>query len=159
MEKRIFAPADGEIIELENITDEVFSSGIMGEGFGVLPSNGKIYSPVSGIIESIHRAKHAYSISSDGLDVLVHIGIDTVELDGECFESLVKIGDRVECGDKIASADIDKILEKGFDPVVVVIVSSEGKIENVKVKVGECKSSDSVMTFDVKENPKAQISL
>ena len=150
MEKKIFAPTDGEIIELENITDEVFSSGIMGEGFGVLPSRGRIYSPISGVLENIHRAKHAYSISSDGLDVLVHVGIDTVELDGECFEPLVKIGDRVECGDEIARADIDKILEKGFDPVVVIIVSSEGKIENVKLKCGECKSGDEIMTFDIK---------
>ena len=150
MEKRIFAPTDGEIIELENITDEVFSSGIMGEGFGVLPSNGKIYSPVSGTIESIHRAKHAYSISADGFDVLVHIGIDTVELDGELFEPLVKIGDTVECGDRIANADVDKILEKGFDPAVVVIVSSEGKIEDVNVKIGESNTGKEVMTFTVK---------
>ena len=150
MEKKIFAPANGEILELENITDEVFSSGIMGEGFGVLPSNGKIYSPVSGTIESIHRAKHAYSISADGFDVLVHIGIDTVELDGELFEPLVKIGDTVECGDRIANADVDKILEKGFDPAVVVIVSSEGKIEDVNVKIGESNTGKEVMTFTVK---------
>ena len=150
MEKKIFAPTNWEIIELENITDEVFSSGIMGEGFGVLPSNGKIYSPVSGTVESIHRAKHAYSISADGFDVLIHIGIDTVELDGELFEPLVKIGDTVECGDRIAKADVDKILEKGFDPVVVVIVSSEGKIEDVNVKIGESNTGKEVMTFTVK---------
>ena len=150
MEKKIFAPTNWEIIELENITDEVFSSGIMGEGFGVLPSNGKIYSPVSGTVESIHRAKHAYSISADGFDVLIHIGIDTVELDGELFEPLVKIGDTVECGDRIAKADVDKILEKGFDPVVVVIVSSEGEIEDVNVKIGESNTGKEVMTFTVK---------
>ena len=150
MEKKIFAPANGEIIELENITDEVFSSGIMGEGFGVLPSNGKIYSPVSGTVESIHRAKHAYSISADGFDVLIHIGIDTVELDGELFEPLVKIGDTVEYGDRIANADVDKILEKGFDPVVVVIVSSEGKINDARVNVGECIMGKEAMTFSLK---------
>ena len=146
-EIKVVAPVSGEVIELENITDEVFSSGIMGEGFGVLPSNGKIYAPISGRVENIHRAAHAYSISSDdGIDVLVHIGIDTVELDGECFEPLVKTGDTVEYGEEIARADTDKILEKGFDPVVVVVISSEDKIDSARVNVGECKAGDEVMT-------------
>ena len=150
-EIKISAPTDGEVIELENITDEVFSSGIMGEGFGVLPTSKKIYAPIGGKVENIHRANHAYSIASDdGFDVLVHIGIDTVELDGECFEPLVKVGDTVERGDKIAIADIDKILEKGFDPVVVVIVSSEDKIDSTRVNVGECKAGDEAMNFYLK---------
>lgn len=150
---KILSPCDGEIIKLEFVSDEVFSSGIMGEGFGVLPSNGKIYAPVGGRVENIHRAHHAYSISSeDGFDVLVHIGIDTVELDGECFEPLVEIGEEVEAGDLLAKANIDKILEKGFDPVVVVVISAEGKIENAKINEGDCHSSDEAMTFEFEKN-------
>ncbi len=144
---KIAAPSSGEIIKLEDIADEVFSSGIMGEGFGVLPSVGKIYAPASGRVENIHRASHAYSIACDGYDVLVHIGIDTVELEGECFEPLVKIGDYVECGDELANAEIDKILEKGFDPVVVVVISAEEKIKDVKIKIGEASSGDEAMSF------------
>lgn len=145
---KILSPCDGEIIKLESVMDEVFSSGIMGEGFGVLPSRGKICAPISGKIENIHRAAHAYSISSDeGFDVLVHIGIDTVELEGECFEPLAKIGEHIELGDELAKADVNKILERGFDPVVVVVVSAEGKIENAKINEGECHSCDEAMTF------------
>ena len=147
-ENKILSPCDGEIIPLEDICDEVFSSGIMGDGFGVLPNEGKICSPINGVVENIHRAAHAYSISSeDGFDALVHIGIDTVELDGECFEALVGVGDMVESGDVLAKADINKILEKGFDPVVVVVISSEEKIKNIKINKGECRALDEAMKF------------
>lgn len=149
---KIFSPCDGEVIRLEDVTDEVFSSGIMGEGFGVLPTSGKIYAPISGKIENIHRAAHAYSISCEDFDVLVHIGIDTVELEGECFEPLAKIGETVEAGDELARADINKILEKGFDPVVVVVVSSEKKITPTDLKIGECRAGNEAMHFTVKNN-------
>lgn len=149
-ENKILSPVDGEIISLENVCDEVFSSGIMGEGFGVLPSAKRICAPIGGRVENIHRCAHAYSISSeDGFDVLVHIGIDTVELDGECFEARVSVGEEIEAGDLLAKADIDKILEKGFDPVVVVTVSSEEKIENVRINEGECIATDAAMTFEM----------
>ena len=147
----IFSPVDGEVIELENVCDEVFSSGIMGDGFAVLPSSKNFYSPVSGKVESIHAASHAYAITTnEGIDVLVHIGVDTVELDGDCFERKISVGEQVKKGDIIAYADIDKIMEKGFDPVCIVVVSNSDKMHNIKINYGKCYSGDEIMTYEQK---------
>ncbi len=147
----IFAPCDGEVIALENVTDEVFSSGVMGDGFGVLPSAKNIYSPVSGKIENAYKTGHAYSIvTDDGLDVLVHIGIDTVELDGECFEKQADTGDYIKKGELLCVADINKILEKGFDPVVVVVISNSETLHSTEIKYGACYSGDEVFLYEIK---------
>ena len=98
----IVSPVDGEIIELENVLDDVFSSGVMGDGFGVIPTSKNFYSPVSGKVENAYKTGHAYTIvSDDGLDVLIHIGIDTVELEGEYFDSKISSGECLKKGDII----------------------------------------------------------
>jgi glucose-specific phosphotransferase system IIA component len=147
----IVSPVDGEIIELENVLDDVFSSGIMGDGFGVIPTSKNFYSPVSGKVENAYKTGHAYTIvSDDGLDVLIHIGIDTVELEGEYFDSKISSGECLKKGDIIAYADIDKIMEKGFDPVCVVVVTNSDKLHNVDIKYGQCYSGDTVMEYEQK---------
>ncbi|MBQ3040495.1 MAG: PTS glucose transporter subunit IIA [Clostridia bacterium] len=144
----ICAPCDGEVIKLEDVTDEVFSSGVMGDGFGVLPSSKRILSPVSGKIENAYKTGHAYTIvSDDGLDVLVHIGIDTVELEGRFFEKKVTSGEQIKKGDVLAIADIEKILEAGFDPVCVVVASNSDKMNNIEMNYGKCYSGDEVMKY------------
>ena len=152
MEKgTILSPVDGEIIELENVLDEVFSSGVMGEGFGVIPSSKNFYSPVSGKVENVYKTGHAYTIvTDDGLDVLIHIGIDTVELDGECFEKRISPGECLKKGDIIAYADIDRIMEKGFDPVCIVVVSNSDSLHNIDIKYGKCYSGDIAMEYEQK---------
>ena len=152
MEKGIIvSPVDGEVIELENVLDEVFSSGVMGDGFAVIPTSKNFYSPVSGKIENAYRTGHAYTVvTDDGLDVLVHIGIDTVELDGEFFEGKVSSGENVKKGDIIAYADINKIMENGFDPVCIVVVSNSDRLHNIDIKYGECYSGDEAMTYEQK---------
>jgi glucose-specific phosphotransferase system IIA component len=152
MEKEtIVSPVDGEIIELENVLDDVFSSGVMGDGFGVIPTSKNFYSPVSGKVENAYKTGHAYTIvSDDGLDVLIHIGIDTVELEGEYFDSKISSGECLKKGDIIAYADIDKIMEKGFDPVCVVVVTNSDKLHNVDIKYGQCYSGDTVMEYEQK---------
>ena len=147
----IVSPVDGEIIELENVLDDVFSSGIMGDGFGVIPTSKNFYSPVSGKVENAYKTGHAYTIvSDDGLDVLIHIGIDTVELEGEYFDSKISSGECLKKGDIIAYADIDKIMEKGFDPVCVVVVTNSDTLHNVDIKYGQCYSGDTVMEYEQK---------
>ncbi len=152
MEKEfIVSPVDGEVIELENVCDEVFSSGVMGEGFAVIPTSKNFYSPVSGKVENAYKTGHAYTVvTDDGLDVLIHIGIDTVELEGECFEKKISAGEYLKKGDILAYADIDKIMEKGFDPVCVVVVSNSDKMHNIEINYGACYSGDSVMTYELK---------
>ena len=149
--QKILAPCEGEIIPLEGVSDEVFSSGIMGEGFAVLPTSKRFYSPVSGRVENAYRTAHAYSIVSDsGLEILVHIGIDTVELDGELFEGKVVTGDEVKAGELIAIADVDKILERGFDPVCVVVISNSERVHSTELNIGKCASSDTAMLYEIK---------
>lgn len=147
----ILSPCDGEIISLGDVTDEVFSSGVMGDGFGVLPSSKRIFSPVSGKIENAYKTGHAYTITTeDGLDVLVHIGIDTVELEGACFEAKVEAGDYIKKGELLCVADVDAILEKGFDPVVVIVISNSEKMHSQEIKYGKVYAGDEALLYEIK---------
>lgn len=146
--KVIYAPCDGEIIKLEDVSDEVFSSGVMGDGFAILPSSKKFYSPATGKIENVYKTGHAYTIlTEDGLDVLVHLGIDTVELDGKYFEKKVTAGEAIRQGELLAIADVEKIMEEGFDPVCVVVVSNPEKMHNIEINYGQCYAKDEAMSY------------
>ena len=147
--KKLLSVADGEVIQLSRVPDEVFSSGMLGEGFAVLPTSGKIHSPVKGRINSVTETKHAYTIrSDDGLDILVHIGIDTVKLDGEGFVSLVEEGDEIGAGDIIANADLETIREKGYPTVIPVIVTNFEDISSFDIKCGAVRGGKSTaMTY------------
>ena len=146
----IYAPCSGEVIKLEDVPDEVFSSGIMGDGFAILPSDKKIASPTFGKVENAYKTGHAYTIlSNDGLDILIHIGIDTVELDGEHFEKRVESGDKVKKGDVLAIADIEKIKEVGFDPVCILVISNYEKMQGTEIKYGKCKLGDEIIKYTI----------
>ncbi|WP_201307726.1 PTS sugar transporter subunit IIA [Companilactobacillus farciminis] len=133
--KTIFtAPASGQFQSLENVEDEVFSQKLMGEGYGVIPDNNKIYSPISGTVSSIFETKHALGITTDdGLEVLVHMGLDTVELNGEPFDIMVEKGEKVDKNRQLAEMHIDNIKNKGYGTVVLTIVT------NVQEKVRDLK--------------------
>jgi glucose-specific phosphotransferase system IIA component len=135
---RLLAPASGKAITLESVPDEVFSSKMLGEGFAVEPETGVFFSPSDGVIESVSETLHAYTLrTNEGLDVLVHIGIDTVDLKGEGFSSCVEVGDKVRAGDVIARADIALIRSKGFLTVTPVIVSNPEKLSSFELNLGE----------------------
>ena len=147
----IFAPCDGEVIRLEEVNDEVFSSGIMGEGFAIVPASKEILSPVDGKVDNAYKTGHAYTIiSSDGLDVLVHIGIDTVELNGKHFEKNASEGENLKMGDPLSYAEIDKIKEEGFDPVCIIVVSNPEKMHSVEISYGKCYAKDEIMKYNLK---------
>ena len=105
---------------MEEIPDQAFSSGMMGECIGIIPENGTIYAPIDGVVSTIAKNKHAISFKNNSSEILVHVGIDTVKLNGEGFTLKVKPGDRVLQGQPVMEADIEKIKEKGFDPMVIV---------------------------------------
>ncbi len=106
---------DGSLKPVEQVPDEAFSEKLLGIGVAVMPDNGSIYSPVEGEITEITDTKHAYCITSDdGAEFLLHVGIDTVNLKGEGFSVLVKKGDRVTAGEKIAEVDLELLKNKGF---------------------------------------------
>lgn len=121
-EKEIHAPVDGELIQINQVNDPVFSTKAMGEGFAIDPSNGKIFSPIKGTVTSIFPTKHAIGlVDKDGLEVLIHIGIDTVELAGEGFELLVAEGAKVKPSTPLVKVDLDYLAEKGKEATTMIV--------------------------------------
>lgn len=120
----IVSPADGKIIPLSEVEDEVFSAGILGDGIGLLPDGGEIYAPVDGVIATITETKHAVSITADcGAEILIHCGIDTVGLRGEGFDLFVSVGERITPGKLLLKFDSSLIQNRGYattTPIVVV---------------------------------------
>lgn len=121
----IHSPVQGNIISLNQVKDKVFSSEALGKGIAVIPEEDIIYAPISGEIVTLFPTHHAIGIKADnGVEVLIHIGIDTVELEGKYFESFIKQGECVQVGQKLISFDRQKIKEKGYDDTVVMIVTN-----------------------------------
>ncbi|MGJ3508406.1 beta-glucoside-specific PTS transporter subunit IIABC [Enemella sp. A6] len=136
------APVPGKAVALTEVNDKVFASGAMGAGMGIVPTSGDLVAPISGEVRA--AMPHAYGIKSDnGVEVLVHIGIDTVQLDGQGFTSHVTQGQRVEAGDKLATVDLTTITEAGYDPTTVVIVTNSAQLtEVVPVTDGDLDADD-----------------
>ena len=134
----LFAVSNGRASALSDVPDEVFASGMLGQGFAVEPLDGTVYAPASGRVESVAEAKHAYTIlTDDGLDLLVHIGIDSVTLGGEGFLPMVAVGDRVNAGDVIARVDLDILRGRNIPSVTVVVVGNSDAIEIKKTRTGK----------------------
>lgn len=127
----VHSVADGQVINIEDVKDPVFSQRMMGDGFAVEPENGKIVSPLAGKVSSIFPTKHALGLVSDnGLEVLVHIGLDTVSLEGKPFEVKVTEGQTVAAGDLLVEADLAAIRETS----TVVVFTNTDAIKSVKVE-------------------------
>ncbi|MGO2827199.1 MAG: glucose PTS transporter subunit IIA [Corynebacterium casei] len=140
----LVSPVDGMAVKLEDIDDKVFAGGTLGQGVGIVPINGHILSPVVGTIATVTKTGHAFGIKTDdGVEVLVHVGINTVRMKGEGFEPQVAKGDRVEIGTALAEVDLDKIKEAGYDSTVVMTVTNTKAMAEVAgtaegaVKAGE----------------------
>ena len=130
-------PCAGKSIPLSEIPDEAFAGGMLGIGFGVEPTEGHFCAPIDGAIQSVAEAKHAYTIlTDDGLDVLVHIGVDTVRMNGEGFIPRVKAGQYVKVGDVIADADLDLIRQRNLPTTVAVLVTNPERTENTEYEYG-----------------------
>ncbi|MDF9824364.1 PTS system trehalose-specific IIC component [Breznakia sp. PF5-3] len=140
-------PMEGRVMELSEVDDKVFSQGLMGEGFAIELSNGKIVAPFSGEVSVAFPTKHAYGIKrSDGTEILIHIGMDTVELDGKGFTSHVKVGDYVKQGDLIAEVDIQYIQNEQKSLVSPVVFTSKEKIA-IKNKTENIQFKQEVVTI------------
>ncbi|MGI1820890.1 beta-glucoside-specific PTS transporter subunit IIABC [Exiguobacterium sp. TRN 1102] len=119
------SPVPGQIVSIETVPDQVFASGAVGRGFAVIPSEGKVSAPVSGEVTAVFASKHAIGIQSDsGLEILVHVGIDTVQLDGKHFDLHVEKGQRVEAGELLISFDIEAIQTAGYEVITPVIFTN-----------------------------------
>ena len=121
----LLSPLKGEAVPLSQVEDPVFGTEMMGKGVGIIPSEGKAFSPVSGKIATLFPTKHAIGIEGDnGAEVLIHIGINTVELEGQHFETHVKEGDKVKAGQLLVSFDIPAIVAAGYQVITPVIVTN-----------------------------------
>lgn len=129
----IFSPVNnGELKSLSDLGDGVFSEKMLGDGFAVVQSDGKVYAPISGELVTVFETKHAYGIKTkNGLNVLVHIGIDTVNLGGDGFISHVKQGDKVSHGDLLATVDLELLKSKNVISDVIVVVTSDSEIQPI----------------------------
>ena len=131
--------ADGQVIAITDVKDPVFSQKMMGDGFAVEPENGKIYSPVAGTVTSVFPTKHALGLlTENGLEVLVHIGLDTVSLEGQPFEVHVSEGQKVAAGELLVTADLEAIKAAGRETSTVVVFTNAAAIKSVTVeKLGQ----------------------
>ena len=131
----VHSVADGEVINIEDVKDPVFSQKMMGDGFAVEPENGHIVSPVAGKVTSVFPTKHALGLVTDnGLEVLVHIGLDTVSLEGKPFEVKVSEGQTVAAGDLLVEADLDAIRAAGRETSTIVVFTNADAIQSVKLE-------------------------
>lgn len=130
-EKKIIAPLSGKVIALSEVPDEVFSAKVLGDGAAIIPADGKIVSPVNGEVSTVSETLHAYGFTSDdGLEILVHVGIDSVALKGAGFIAHVKEGDKVKAGDLVAEVDLD-VLKKNNIPTITPVLVCDGADELV----------------------------
>lgn len=125
-------PVEGEVVPLAEVPDPVFSKGMLGPGVAVRPSSGLVRAPLSGVVSAMFPTGHALGLSCDnGLELLIHIGLDTVELGGKHFEPLVVQGERVEAAQPLVSFDVTAVAEEGYNPIVPVLVSNGAEYASV----------------------------
>lgn len=133
-EETLYSPLNGTVVDLSAVSDPVFSSGAMGQGLAIKPEDNTLYSPVDGKVEIVFETGHAYAItSSQGAEVLLHIGIDTVSMAGDGFESLVAVGQAVKKGDLLGHFDSSKIAEAGLDDTTMMIVTNSADYQSVDI--------------------------
>ena len=142
----LFNPVDGKVISIEDVEDPVFSQKMMGDGFGVEPDNGDIYSPVKGEVVSVFPTKHALGLRLDNdIEMLIHIGIDTVELDGGPFEVTVSEGDTVSAETLLAKVDLEALAEAEKPSTVIVVFTNMDEVEEFTLsEMGSKMHGDSI---------------
>lgn len=148
----IIAPLTGEIVALEKVPDPVFAEKIVGDGIAILPDNGKIYSPINGTLVSVAATKHAFGFQSDdGLEMLIHFGLETVGLNGEGFTVHKNEGERVKVGDLIAEVDVDFIKSKNLPTITPVLICAGLEDKTMETASGKVEAGKDAVLF-VTEN-------
>ena len=148
----ILAPVTGKAVALSEVPDPVFADKVLGDGAAIIPAEGKIVSPVNGEISTVAETGHAYGFTSeDGLEILVHVGLETVSLNGECFKVYVKPGDKVKAGDLVAEVDLKYLEEKKINPVTPVLLCSDTEGRTLQYTEGEVKAGESAVLTLVAE--------
>ena len=142
------APSAGTFVPMEQIPDEVFSQGIMGVCCGVEPSEGKVFAPVDGKISQLTDTLHALGMEADGMEILIHVGVDTVEMGGDGFANTVELGQQVKKGDLLLTMDLGKIRAAGHPTTVIMAVTNSDDFSAVRpVEIGRASCRERVWMF------------
>lgn len=146
-EIEITSPLNGKYVKLEDIPDPVFAEKMMGEGFGVDPTDGEVVAPVAGTVMQVFPTNHAVGIkTNNGLEVLIHIGLETVAMEGKGFEGHVSEGDKVEKGDKLVTFDMDLVKSEANSTISPVIITNSDVLESFDLKeVTDVDRADTVV--------------
>jgi glucose-specific phosphotransferase system IIA component len=147
----IVSPVDGDVVELEDVPDEVFSSKLAGDGLAIIPRSNTFVAPISGVVKKIFSTNHAFSIETkNGLEVLVHIGLETVALKGEGFKRLVEEGEKVSYGKPIISADIEFLKNQGKNIVTPIVLNHKKEITIVTKNIHTMREGEALMEITFK---------
>lgn len=143
------APAKGTFVAMEQVPDEVFSQGIMGICCGIDPVEGKVYAPVDGRVSQLADTLHAVGIEAFGMEILIHVGVDTVEMGGDGFANTVSAGQDVKKGDLLLTMDLDKIRAANYAATVIMAVTNSDDFASVEAVVaGEVSAGTDVLRID-----------
>lgn len=148
----ILSPLEGRLIPLEEVNDEVFSAGILGSGMAVIPEKGELYAPADATIDTVFDSRHAISMACEnGAELLVHVGLDTVKLEGRHFEPQVKKGDKVKAGQLLMKFDLEALKSEGYDTVTPVILTNSDDFKIDQAPEGMVRHGDTIIGFTQKE--------
>ena len=143
----LVSPATGEYVPMAELKDAAFASGKLGVCCGIIPSDGNIYAPVDGVVSEVTDTSHALVITAGGMDILIHAGIHTVNMQGEGFKTAVKLDHAVKKGDLILQMDLWKVRNSGYDSTVIVAVSNSDDFAGVEAvaKAGKITTGDAIL--------------
>ncbi len=147
MSLRVYSPFAGQVVPLEQVPDDVFSQKMVGDGFAVIPEQDDVFAPVDGVVTMIFDTKHAFTIqTAGGSEVLVHMGLDTIRLNGAPFEVYIQQGDSVKVGQRIAKMDRAAIKAAGYQTITPVILADLNNLSSLTFRqLGTVKSGDAVL--------------
>jgi sugar PTS system EIIA component len=132
-EETLFAPLNGKVVDIEQVPDPTFSQKLMGEGIAIEPADGTVVSPVNGEVIQFFHTKHAIGIRSEtGLEILIHVGLETVMLNGEGFTGHVQVGDKVKVGDRLITFDLEVIKEKAASSITPIVITNMDAVQSIE---------------------------
>ena len=145
------SPVKGTAVPLSEVNDPTFSEGMLGDGAAVIPSEGEIYAPADGEIAMVFGTLHAISLTTEfGAEILIHIGLDTVKMEGEGFTAHVEAGNKVKKGDLLIEVDLDKVKAAGYDTITPVLVCNTDEFASVKGMTGSVNPGDDLVIIETK---------